>query len=72
MKEVLAPAPAVVDDTVTAKHLVDDVQVDVDPAAGAASVAAPSRPAASTQQSTRAMMVETGRAALGMAAPSSA
>src|SRR5260370_5166668 len=54
-KAALAPAVRLDGDTATAKHLPDAVQVlEVAPAAGAASTAAPSMPAASTPHDTPA------------------
>jgi hypothetical protein len=69
-KEIIAPATGLVGDTTTAKHLPDEVQVlaDVDPAAGAASIAAPSMPTASTPENARAR----AKPVVRMAAPSSA
>jgi len=63
-KAALAPAARPDGDTATAKHL-PDVQVleDVAPAAGAASTAAPSRPAASIPKATDAMLTPALRTA---------
>ena len=62
----LAPATALDGDTATAKHLPDAMQVlEVASAAGAASIAAPSMPAAITPRDTRAMM----KPAFGTATP---
>jgi hypothetical protein len=50
VKEVLAPAGGLDGETATAKHLADDGQVDVCPAAGDASIAAPSMLAATKKE----------------------
>jgi hypothetical protein len=65
-KAVLAPAVGLDGETATAKHLADDGQPDVCPAAGAASIAAPSMPAASTRKETRVTI----KPAFGMVIPS--
>jgi hypothetical protein len=65
--ERVAPAGGPDGETVTAKHLpADEAQVDVDPAADAASIATASMLAASTKKNPRA----TVRSAFRMAAPS--
>lgn len=56
-KSVLAPAPGLDDDTATVKHLPDARQaLEVAPAEGAVSIAAPSMPVASSPTDTRAKM----------------
>lgn len=56
-KEVVAPAAGLAGDTVTAKHLPEEVQVlAVDPAAGVASIAAASVLAASAPRHIRAIV----------------
>src|SRR5215472_11949398 len=70
VKELLSPA-AVLDGKTgftAKKHLLDEVQVDVCPAAGAASMATPSMLAVITEKETRATM----KPAFGMATPSPA
>jgi len=64
-KDVFVPAAVFDGETVTAKHLPDEGQVDVQAAAGAASIATPSMLAASTKNETLATM----KPAFGMATP---
>ena len=67
VKEVLVPAAGFDGETATAKNTCCyEEQVDVCPAAGAASIATPSMLAASTKKETRATM----KPAFGMATPS--
>jgi hypothetical protein len=63
-KEALPPVE-LGGETTTAKHLPDEGQVDVCPAAGAASIAAPSMLAASMQKEIRVTI----KPAFGMATP---
>jgi hypothetical protein len=63
-KEALPPVE-LGGETTTAKHLPDEGQVDVCPAAGVASIAAPSMLAASMQKEIRVTM----KPAFGMATP---
>src|SRR5690348_5836748 len=69
-KEVVAPAAGLAGDTVTAKHLPDGGQVpaEADPAAGAASVAAASKLAASTPMDTRPIVKPACRTAAPLSA----
>ena len=64
-KEVLTPAAGLAGATATAKHLPDGGAQDVCPAAGAVSVATPSKLAASTKKETRVTM----KPAFGMVTP---
>ena len=66
VKEVLAPAVELDGETATAKHLADEGQVDVCPAAGDASITAPSMLPANTKKEIRATL----KRARGMVTPS--
>ena len=66
VKEALAPAAGFDGETVTAKHLPDGGAQDVCPAAGVASIAAPTMLAVITKKEIRATM----KPAFGMATPS--
>ena len=69
-KEVVAPAAGFAGDTVTAKHLPDEVQEleEADPAAGVASVAAARMLAASMPKDTRAIVKPACRTAAPLSA----